>query len=345
MPATPPAPKGKRKGAHGRRAIPEHLRRERTEIDIPEADKLAFGGTWVKIGEEVSERLDYTPSSLFVRQIVRPKYVVRSENSKDELKVAELPAEALPKSKAAPGLVADAIVSKLVDHLPLYRQERRYARQGVEIARSTLCGWLAEAAHVLTPLYALMRSQLLASDVVWTDDSPVDVQDGDYKGKCRTGRIWTYLDGSRVLYDATPDRTGAGPAEFLAGFAGFLQCDAYSGYDGLFAPGKVTEVACWAHVRRKFTDAQKCAPAIAAEAVARIRLLYDVEGEAKLKKLDAPARAELRLKKAKPVLDELGDWLEAMKREVLPKNPIADAIGYALATLLPDAWTPEHPPR
>lgn len=321
----------KRPGAHGRQAIPDHLRRERIEIDIPEAEKLAFGGTWLKIGEEVSERLDYTPASLFVRQIVRPKYVVRRGNAPDELKVAELPAEALPKSKAAPGLVADVIVAKLVDHLPLYRQEQRYARQGVEIARSTLCGWLAEAADVVTPLYALLRSELLAADIVWTDDSPVRVQDHqDYQGTCRTARIWTYLNERGIVYDATPDRTRAGPEKFLANFAGFLQCDAYTGYDGIFASGKVTEVACWAHARRKFTDAQSYAPALAAEAVARIRQLYDVEDEAKAQHRDAPARAKLRQEKSKPMLDALGAWLEETKRDVLPKNPLAEALGYAL---------------
>ena len=144
---------------HGRRSLPTNLRRERVVVDIPEAQKLAVGGAWVRIGEEVSEKLDYTPSSLFVRQIVRPKYVVRFPHQPDQLHIAGLPPEALPKLKAAPGLVADIIVSKLVDHLPLYRQEKRYARQGVELSRSTLCGWLAEAAEVLTPLYALLTGQ------------------------------------------------------------------------------------------------------------------------------------------------------------------------------------------
>ncbi len=122
-PANEPSLPGKKKG-HGRRSLPANLRRERVEIDVPEAEKLAVGGTWVKIGEEISEKLDYTPSSLFVRQIVRPKYVVRFEGNPDQLHVAALPAEALPKSKAAPGLVADVIVSKLVDHLPLCRSTR-----------------------------------------------------------------------------------------------------------------------------------------------------------------------------------------------------------------------------
>ncbi len=177
-----------------------------------------------------------------------------------------------------------------------------------------------------------MRARLRDGDIPWTDDSPVRVQDHpNYKGACRIARIWTYIgERGNVACDATPDRTRAGPARFLADFEGFPRCDAYTGYDGIFASGKVTEVACRAHARRKFTDAQTNAPALAAEAVARIRLLYDVEEEARARKLDAPARAALRREKAKPVLDALGPWLEERKREVLPKNPVAEAIGYAL---------------
>ncbi len=161
------------KKGHGRRKLPEHLKRVTEVVDVPDSVKQAAGGNWVKIGEEISEKLDYTPSSLYVRRIVRPKYVVRFPNRDrvDELHIAELPPEALPKSKAAPGLVADVIVSKLVDHLPLYRQEQRYARQGFPIARSTLCGWLAETADVLTPLWGHLKAKVLSAKVVHTDDS------------------------------------------------------------------------------------------------------------------------------------------------------------------------------
>ncbi|QVL33839.1 transposase [Telmatocola sphagniphila] len=167
-------PTKNRKKGHGRKALPGNLRRETTEIDIPEVEKRAIGGNWVRIGEEISEKLDYKPSSLFVQQTIRPKYVIRfDDGSQDQLKVAELPPDAFPKSKAAPGLIADVIVSKLVDHLPLYRQEQRYARQGVEIARSTLCVWLADAAEVLHPLYQLMKADLLNAPILHTDDTTV----------------------------------------------------------------------------------------------------------------------------------------------------------------------------
>jgi transposase len=327
LPVADATPRPTRPG-HGRRELPANLRRETEVVDIPEAEKLLVGGAWTCIGEAVSEKLDYTPSSLFVRRVVRPKYVVRFNAQPDELKIAALPPEALPKSKAAPGLVADVIVSKLVDHLPLYRQEKRYSRQGVEIARSTLCGWLAEAADVLTPLYRLLKARVLSAPVVHTDDTPIPVQDPS-REHCRTGRIWTYASAGGIVYDATENRCRDGPLKFLAGFQGYLQCDAYVGYDELFkqSRGAIVEVACWAHARRKFVEAEKTSPQLAHEAVARIQGLYALEHEAK--HLDASARAALRQQQAKPQLDALKVWLDGAQRTALPKTPIGEALTYA----------------
>ncbi len=332
QPSVESPPAGRPRG-HGRKALPKNLRRETVVVDIPEAEKLAIGGAWIKIGEEVSEKLDYTPSSLFVRRIVRPKYVVRFDSKPDELKIAELPPEALPKSKAAPGLVADVVVSKLVDHLPLYRQEHRYARHGIELSRSTLCGWLAETAEALTPLYTVLTARVLAAPVVHTDDTPIPVQDAT-RDHCRTGRIWAYVSAGGVVYDATPDRCRDGPLAFLKTFRGFLQCDAYAGYDELFrsSRGAVVEVGCWAHARRKFVEAEATSPALAHEAVARIKALYAIEHETE--DLDASARAAVRQTKAGPLLDALKDWLDREHAQAVPKTPIADAIHYAL-----NQWT------
>jgi transposase len=319
---------------HGRKTLPANLRRETVVVDIPEAEKQAVGGAWVKIGEEVSEQLDCTPAQVFVRRTVRPKYVVRFDTKPDELKIAELPPVALPKCKAAPGLIADVIVAKLVDHLPLYRQEKRYSRQGIELSRSTLCGWLAEAAHVLTPLYILLKARVLSAPVVHTDDTPIPVQDAT-REHCRTGRIWTYVSAGGIVYDATEDRCRDGPLNFLTGFRGYLQCDAYAGYDELFRTRPhVVEVACWAHARRKFVEAEKTSAALAHEAVARIKALYAVEHEAKDKELDAAARAALRQQKSQPLLDALKTWLDHQHLQAVPKTPIAEAINYAL-----NQWT------
>lgn len=315
---------------HGRRKLPENLKRETELVDVPESVKQATGGAWQKIGEEISEKLDYTPSSLFVRRIVRPKYVVRfpDKDQPDELRIAELPPEALPKSKAAPGLVADVIVSKLVDHLPLYRQEQRYTRQGFPIARSTLCGWLAEAAEVLTPLWHCLRERVLAANIVNTDDTPVPVQDPD-REHCRTGRIWAYVSEHGTVYDATEDRSRDGPLAFLKDFRGYLQCDAYAGYDELFrrSHGTIVEVGCWAHARRKFVEAQKTSLREAHEAVARIKQLYSVEHEAKA--FDAAARMSLRRERSVPLLESLKERLDELALTALPKSPLGEAVTYA----------------
>ena len=315
---------------HGRRTLPDTLRRETELVDVPDAVKRATGGEWHQIGEEVSEKLDDTPSSLFVRRIVRPEYVVRfpGTDAPDELRIADRPPEAMPEAKAAPGLVADVVVSKLVDHLPLYRQEQRYARHGFPIARSTLCGWLADAADVLTPLCQLLTASVLSARVVHTDDTPIPVRDPD-RDRCRTGRIWTYVSELGTVYDATADRCRDGPLAFLRGFRGYLQCDAYAGYDELFrrANGAVVEVGCWAHARRKFVEAGKTSPREAHEAVARIQQLYAVEHEAK--ELDAPARAALRQQKSVPILAALEDWLDRAAVHALPKSPLGEAVTYA----------------
>ncbi|QEL16692.1 IS66 family transposase [Limnoglobus roseus] len=312
---------------HGRRPLPANLPRETVVIDIPEAEKLSVGGTWVRIGEETSERLDFTPASLFVRRTVRPKYAVRFDDRPDLIRVAELPPEALPKCSAAPGLVADVIVSKLVDHLPLYRQEKRYARQGYNLARSTLCGWLAEAAGVLAPLYAILKARVLAEPIVHTDDTPIPVRD-PAREHCRTGRLWAYVSKAGVVYDATEDRCRDGPLQFLRGFQGYLQCDAYAGYDELFrrSKGTVVEVGCWAHARRKFVEAEKTSPAVAHEAVAGIKALYAVEHAAK--GLDPPARAAMRERESGPRLRGMKEWLDRQRATAVPKTPIADAITY-----------------
>jgi transposase len=182
-------------------------------VDVTDAEKSVIGGTWVHIGEEVTEKLDYIPSSLFVRRTVRPKYVVRFAKLPERMVVADLPPEAMPKCKAAPGLIADVIISKMVDHMPLYRQEKRHSRQGVDLSRSTMCGWMQDAAVVLEPLYELLKNRVLAENVVHTDDTPIPVQD-DSKEHCRTGRLWVYVSPGGTVHDSTPDRCRDGRRNF-----------------------------------------------------------------------------------------------------------------------------------
>ncbi len=238
----------------------------------------------------------------------------------------------IDKGLPGPGLVAHVITSKYADHAPLYRQEAMLARHGVEIARSTMCGWMKAAADLLAPLVALMALQVRQSKVIHTDDTPVPVQDPG-RGKTRTGRLWVYLGDAEhpyTVFDYTPSRSRDGPASWLKDYMGYLQADAFGGYDGIYAGGGVVEVACWAHARRKFYDARTSDAARAHQALAMIRLLYDVERDAKEKKLDAVRRQALRQERSRPLLGQLQQWLEAERPGVLPKSPMGTAIQYTL---------------
>jgi transposase len=342
-PVTPPPPApdaAASRAGHGRRPLPDHLPRERHEHDLSEAEKACpgCGGVRVRIGAEMSEQLDYRPASLFVVEHVRPTYACpccsRAADPVDggpsTITTAALPSQPIAKGLPGPGLLAHVIVSKFADHLPLYRLERIFERQGVSLARATLCDWLARAADLLSPLYGLLCEQVRRSAVLHTDDTPVPVQDAT-RDRTRQGRIWVYLGDENypyTVFDYTPSRRRDGPAEFLKGYTGYLQADAFGGYDGIYAGGQVHEVGCWAHARRKFYEARTSDPERAHEALARIRLLYDVEDRAK--KLTVPERQALRQAESVPILTALCQWLREQQLLVLPKSPLAGAIGYAL---------------
>ena len=198
----------------------------------------------------------------------------------------------------------------------------------MNISRSTLCGWIAAAARVVEPLYKLMCDRVRQSDVMHTDDTTVPIQ---HEGHCRQGRLWTYFGNGRhpyIVYDYTPTRSGQGPLAWLGTWKGFLQADAYAGYDKLYARGDVTEVACWAHTRRKYFDAQESDPARSLWMLEMIRRLYAVEKEAADR--DAPTRLVLRQSQSTPILEQIRLWLIEQQPQVLPRSPIAQAIGYTL---------------
>jgi transposase len=331
-PPTPAAAaKAKRKG-HGRKPLPAHLERRRVVHDVP-ADELTCpdcGGHRQAFGEEVREQLDYIPASLVVIQHVRPKYACKACQA--NVIIADRLPEPIEKGLPGPGLLARVIVSKYADHLPLYRQEGILAREGVAISRQTMCGWMARCAELLKPIYDAMVKAVLQSKAIQTDDTPVDVLEPGREG-ARTGRIWIAIgdrDHRYWVYDFTPDRSGDGPARFFKDYRGYLQADAYTGYDALFKHGKVIEVGCWAHVRRKFYEARTTDPHRAHRALAYIRRLYDVEADAQAAKRDDDARRALRQERSVPILGELFAWLEGVRGQVLPKSPMGEAIGYAL---------------
>ena len=236
-----------------------------------------------------------------------------------------------------PGLLAHVAVSKYADHLPLYRLEGIFKRFGVELARSTMCDWMAVTAELLAPIVALMESKVLTSKVVQNDDTPVPVQDHDGKG-IKTGRLWVSIgdhDNPYVVYSYTPDRSAAGPERIFKDFKGYLQADAYSAYDGLYKSGQIVEVGCVMHARRKFYEARTSDAQRSHQALAWFGLLYDVEREAKTREpTDYGAfirlRHELRGERSRPIYEQFHAWLEAEWPKVLPKSPIGEAIQYAL---------------
>ena len=316
---------------HGRQRLSQDLPRRRVEHELV-GEALACpccGGDRVWIGQEVSEQLEYVPASVYVLEHVRGKYACR--RCEGEVVVADKPTQPIEKGLAGPGLLAATIVNKYSDHLPLYRQEKIFKRHGVKISRSTTCGWMRDCAALVKPLVDLMSRRVKQSKVIHTDDTPVPVQDPN-RDKTRTGRFWVYVGDTAhpyTVYDYTPTRSRDGPLRWLDDFRGYLQADAYSGYDVLYRGGGVVEVGCWAHCRRYFFDARLSDPARSHTAMAWIRRLYEVERQAKA--LDATERAVLRQQQSVVLLDQLRRWLDDQHVEVLPKSPMGQAIGYALS--------------
>jgi len=326
--STPPRP------GHGRGALPKSLPRQRMVHDLGEGSRQCpqCQGDLKRIGEEVSERLEYVPASLVVIEEVCQKYACPKGCT---VITAEKPVAPVEKGLAGPGLLAQVAVSKYGDHLPLYRQADIFRRQGVELSRQTMGDWMRACAELVSPLYELMKQQVLGSKALQTDDTPVPVLDPALP-RTRTGRIWTYVgdDGHPyTVYDYTPNRSRDGPEAFLQEFRGYLQADAYSGYDHFYEDELrgIVEVACWAHVRRKFFDAQSSDLMRSTVMLAYIRLLYDIEREARDRKLDSPARRALRQAKAKPILEDMRTYLQREQPQVLPKSPEGQAIAYTLS--------------
>jgi transposase len=336
----PPAPEPKPEAApagqakpHGRRKPPREFPRDRRVYELSEAERRCpcCGEPRPPIGAETSEQLDYKPASLFVVEHVRLTYACAKCDG--QLATAPKPPQPIDKGMPGPGLLAQVVVSKYHDHLPLHRQERIFERQGFRLNRSTTCQWMAACAELLKPLYALMVARVLRSKAIHADDTPVPVLD-ETRTSTRRGHLWDYLgdkDHPYNVFDFMPNHSRDGPVNFLAGFRGFLQADAYSGYETLYKNGAIVEVACWAHTRRYFYEAKDSDATRAHQALAFIRQLYVVEDQGR--DLDSMARAALRQERARPILDAFGAWfdpqLSAIDNPVLPKSPMGQAIAYA----------------
>jgi transposase len=396
-PSEPTAPSPRRCRPHGRRRMPEHLRREPCHHELTQAERLCphCGHPRVDIGVDKSEQLDYRPASLFVVEHFVHKYACPCRRlaaaaatdaatpaateaasmttpaseptplpepaasapvrgaapvptgpaptnpgppSPGIVIAAAKPAMPIAKGLPGPGLLAHLIVSKYTDHLPLYRLERIYERQGLFIHRSTLCDWLAAGAKLLRPLYDHLVRGVLQSQALHTDDTPVKMQELSTH-LLSTAHFWVYLGDATHPYnvfDFTLNRRRDGPQQFLATYQGYLHADAFSGYDGLYLPdprtaaARISEVACNAHARRKFYEARTSDALRAHQALAYYRQLYELEERARKLDFSAGHRLQMRRDLAVPILAQFYAWLEAQRPQVLPKSPMSEAIGYAL---------------
>ncbi|MBZ5617052.1 MAG: IS66 family transposase [Acidobacteriia bacterium] len=324
-------PQGK---GHGRQRLPKTLERRRVVFDLAENEKQCKHCERVLelIGEEVSERLEYIPASMQVIEEVCLKYACHKGCM---IVTAQKPMAPIEKGLPGPGLLAQVAVSKYGDHLPLNRQEGIFQRHGVTLSRKTMCDWMWRCAELVSPLYDSMKERVLSSKVVQTDDTPVKVLDPSIP-HTRTGRIWTYVgdcDHPYTVYDYTPTRGRDGPDVFMEKFHGYLQADAYTGYDELYKDRerRIVEVACWAHVRRKHFEAQSSDPMRSTVMLAYIRLLYDVEREAREMKLGGEERKAWRQAKSAPILDDIKAYLQREQLAVLPKSPEGGAMAYTLS--------------
>src|SRR5438445_5330870 len=301
-----------------RRPLPEHLPREDMVHAAP-CTCPTWGGALRRIGEEITESLDYVPGRFKVIRHIREKLSFRSC---DMVVAAPAPDHAIARGRAGAGLLAHIVVSKYDDHLPLYRQAEIFARQGINLETSTLCGWVGATAAALQPLVDALAADVLAGDTLHVDDTPVPVL-APGTGKTRTGRLWTYVRderpfaGSRppaALFFYSPDRKGEHPQTHLKDFRGVIHADGYAGFNELFVGGRIVEAGCWAHVRRKFFDVHAATGSpIAKEALDRIAQLYAIDKT--INGLPPERRRQRRQLQSKPIAEALAAWADRTVRQ------------------------------
>jgi transposase len=299
----------------------------------PEDTRCGCGCSLERIGEDISEKLDYTPGVFAVEQHVRGKWVCRSC---ERLIQAPVPPQIIDKGIPTAGLLAQVLIAKYLDHLPLYRQEAIFGRAGLALPRSTLAQWVGACGVKLKPLIDAMKALLLTRAVLHADETPVPMLKPGL-GRTHKAYLWSYSSSEydelqAVIYDFAEGRSGHYAREFLQGWTGKLVCDDYSGYKALFEKGRgVTEVGCMAHARRKFHDLYKNHRSdIAAEALRHFAAFYNIESEAREQKLDAHGRRQLRQQRSKPLAETLRQWLVRQRREVPDGIATAKAIDYSL---------------
>ena len=365
-PTEPPAePEQKPKRRHSRKPLPDHLERDDRVLSPGDVCEQC-GGALKTLGEDVTEELEYIPGRFVVKRIVRPR---RACACCEAIVQVPLPSRPIEKGRSGPGLLAHVLVGKYADHLPLYRQSQIFARDGIDLERSTLADWVGRSTALLEPLAEAIGRHVRAGHALFADDTPVKMQapgnkrrgraparTGTITRKAITARVWAYVRDERpwagqeagtaggrtgnerktsppcAWYRFTIDRKGEHPVDHLSNYTGWVHADGYSGFNGLFGEEKAKEMACMAHIRRKFVDVHQAQGGVVAEeAIKRIAALYAVEKQARGK---APTeRAALRARQAKPLFDDLEKWLDAQLPKISGKTPLAKAIRYALNRL------------
>jgi transposase len=308
----------------GRMKLPAHLPRERVLLE-PAEDVSG----WVSIGEEVTEELERIPGKLFVKQYVRIKYA-RPDGT--GIVIAELPSRPIAKGIAGPGLLAQIIIDKYTDHLPVYRQVQRFEREGIKLPISTLTDWISATCALLEPLYEVLRNEVLSASYLQADETPIKVLDKDKKGTTHRGYHWVYhAPGQRlVLFDYREGRGRDGPRECLKDFEGYLQTDGYVVYEDFGNTAGITLLGCMAHARRKFDEAKDNDLARASHVLNEMQKLYALERQGKDDGLSTDERYQLRQEHAVPILADLKSWMLENYRSVLPKSIIGQALYYSL---------------
>ena len=326
----------------GRKPLPEELPRVEVVHDIDDADKTcACGCQLTRIGEEVSEQLDIIPAKMQVIRHIRPKYACKNcegvEDDGPTVKIAPVPPRIIPRSIATPGLLAQILTAKFVDHTPFYRQEKQFLRLGVEISRTSMCSWAMQVASSSQPLLNLFIDEILSSFVIQADETTLQVLQEPGRDPTTKSYMWIFRRGDPerpvLIYQYHPTRGGDVAKAFLRDFEGYVQTDGYSGYDFLDHEEKIRHIGCMAHARRKFMDvvkAQGKKNGSAQKALNYIRKLYRIEKEAREKGLSPDERYQVRQKESKPILNQFKNWLDRAALRTPPKGLLGKAIAYTL---------------
>jgi len=333
----------------GRKPLPADLPREEIIHDIPEEEKqCACGDQLIRIGEEVCEKLDYTPAKLRVIRHIRPKYACKNCEGVDDpgptVKIAPPVVQFIPKSIATEGLLAHVVVSKFADGLPLYRQQKIFARNGVDLSRATLAGWVIQASGKCLPILELLKHEIRGGPLINIDESPLQVLKEPGRSNTTKSYMWVFCGGTpdrkAVVYQYHPTRSGQAPLDFLGDYKGYVQSDAFSGYEQVARKDGIVHLGCWVHARRNFMDVVKArkknrggkspTKGLADEALDFIKNLYGIEKWARDQALSYDEIYQLRQNKSKPILEHFKLWLEANHPLTPPKGLLGKAIQYAL---------------